>query len=192
MHIMADIETLGTRPGCSVLSIGAVGFNRTALGDKFYSVISRKSCRDAGLFEDRGTLAWWKRQSEEAQELLAQSESIAAPSLNEVLENFSGYVKSFGGAVRVWGNGSCFDNAIIAHLYAITGRPLPWRYTNNRCYRTLKNLLTSVAAPPRAGVHHNALDDAIHQARHATECLNYLSNVYKREAYQQLQASVAA
>lgn len=193
-HVMLDLETLGTRPGCAILSIGAIAFDpsRNWMGPSFYSVINRASCRKISLHEDQGTLAWWHRQSEAAREVLVEADSVAATSIGDALEAFSAYLKPFSGSRRIWGNGSDFDNAILAHIYAVTGRPLPWRYTNNRCYRTTKNLVTRVAVPPRLGVHHNALDDARHQAVHAMQCLAYLSKVYKQEAYQQLQASVAA
>jgi len=192
-HIMVDIESLGTRAGCAVVSIGAVAFDPTTntLGPTFYIVVNRASCRALGLHEDQSTLAWWRRQSEEAREVLIEAESIAAPTIPEVLEAFSTYLKPFPGTRRMWSCGADFDLPIIAHLYAITGRPLPWRYTNNRCYRTLRNLVP-VVQDGRQGTHHNALHDAIHQAAHAMQCLAYLSRLYREEARQQLQASVAA
>lgn len=183
---MCDVETIGTRPGCVVLSIGAVGFDpsTSSISNEFYTIINRKSSRELGLFEDRATIAWWNKRSDAARTILTEVDSILAPSVGEALDSFSAYVKSFGGSVRLWTCGPDFDSAIIAHLYAVTGRPLPWRYTNNRCYRTLKNLVTRVAQPDRHGVHHNALDDARHQAVHAMQCLAYLSRIYKQEAYQ--------
>jgi DNA polymerase III epsilon subunit-like protein len=178
---MLDLETLGTRPGCAILSIGAVAFDppTMALGPAFYTVVNRQSCRAVGLHENTTTIAWWSRRSEEAREVLTEVDSVAAPTIGDTLEMFATFVRPFSGKCRVWGCGSDFDNAILAHIYAVTGRPLPWRYTNNRCYRTLKNLVKQVPLQ-RAGTHHNALDDARSQALHAMDMLALLSRAYRQ------------
>ena len=36
IHVMCDLETLGRRPGCKLLSIGAVVFGPKGLGAEFY------------------------------------------------------------------------------------------------------------------------------------------------------------
>lgn len=171
MHaVMVDIESLGTRPGCIVLSIGAVAFDhRIGLGTEFYAVINQRSCEDAGLTTDRGTLAWWMRQSAEAQAVLKQSRD-GGELLGDALDQFSVYMRQFGPEVRVWGCGSDFDNVIVSHLYHVTGKRQPWKYPNNRCYRTLKNLVPGVEME-RGGTYHNALDDAKSQAAHAVRLL---------------------
>jgi len=193
-HCMLDLETLGTRPGCAILSIGAIAFDPQSqtLGPSFYTIIGRRSCREAGLHEDRGTLEWWNRQTPEAQTVLVDAYSFATPTLTDALGQFSAFMQPFSSQTRVWGCGADFDNAILAHVYAVVGVPLPWRYTNNRCYRTLKNLVPAREQRKRHGVHHNALDDARHQATHAMECLAYLGKLYKQDTMQHLQASVAA
>ena len=176
-HVSIDTETLGTRAGCAVLSIGAVAFDytRQLLGPSFYTVISRRSCKEAGLFEDRGTLAWWNRQSEQARSILREASS-GGETLDDALDSLAAYLRQFGSDVRVWSCGADFDLPILGHLYAISGRPQPWKYANSRCYRTLKNLATGVAME-RGGVHHNALDDAKSQATHAMKILAQLAKV---------------
>lgn len=41
MDVMLDIETLGTKPGCMVLSVGACTFNLATgeIGDEFYMTL---------------------------------------------------------------------------------------------------------------------------------------------------------
>lgn len=177
MHaIMVDIETLGTRPGCLVLSIGAVAFDhRHGLGMEFYTVINQGSCEKAGLRVDKGTLAWWLRQSKDAQEVLQQSRE-GGVELGEALEQFTEYLRYFGPEVRVWGNGAAFDNVIVSSLYHATGKRQPWKYINDRCYRTLKSLYPSITMD-REGVHHNALADAKSQAAHAVKILAKIAEV---------------
>ena len=50
-----------------------------------------------------------------------------------------------------------------------------WPYRNNRCYRTLKGLLPAIELE-RSGTHHNALDDAITQARHLQKIVRTLGS----------------
>lgn len=169
-HVMLDLETLGTRPGSVILSIGAVAFDhRQGLGEEFYVVIDRASCEAAGLTVDRDTLAWWERQSPEARTVLTQ----AGIPLNEALDKFTAYLSQFKD-VRVWGCGATFDNVLISSAYAALGKRQPWRYINDRCYRTLKNLMPAVAME-REGVFHNALADAKSQASHAIRILAVLA-----------------
>jgi len=52
----------------------------------------------------------------------------------------------------------------------------PWYFWNDRCYRTMKSLYPQIPME-RDGVHHNALDDAISQARHLMAILKCMSEV---------------
>lgn len=169
IDVMVDLETLGKGPGCAILSIGAVAFNPITglMGAGFYTVVSTASCRALGLREDADTVSWWGQQSPDARRVLAEAEA-SATTVADGLDAFGDYLKLWGGprSVRVWGNGADFDNAILASLYHRVGKDQPWAFWNSRCFRTLKNLRLA-PEPDRAGVHHNALDDARHQAAHA-------------------------
>lgn len=171
-HVMVDLETLGSRPGCAILSIGAVEFNHLTgkLGEEFYCVVNRKSCAVAGLVEDADTLAWWGRQNAQAQAVIKEA-GEAADTIADALTRFTAYLSKYGLAqVRVWGNGSDFDNAILAVAFDKAGLKFPWKFWNNRCFRTLKSLNPDVPMP-RGGVYHNALDDAKTQANAAIQMM---------------------
>jgi hypothetical protein len=179
-HIMIDLETLGTVPGCAILSIGAVAFNfhSKELGPEFYIVVNQKSCEQYGLKIDRGTLAWWSRQSPEAQVVLKQSRT-GGETLPDALGALTTYLKQFGSNVRVWGNGAAFDNAILSCCYASINSRLPWKFTNDRCYRTLKAMMPHIGVE-RQGVYHNALDDAKTQAVHAMVIMRLTTDALAR------------
>jgi 3' exoribonuclease, RNase T-like len=176
--LMVDLEALGTKPGCVVLSIGAVAFDPTTgqLGPSFYEVVNLASCEAAGLVIDPDTAAWWAKQAPEAKVVLDQADSpILSKTLMHALERFTFYLDTldpqgrvgYGKGVRLWGNGSDFDQPILAAVYHAVGMELPWRFYNNRCYRTLKALVPTVKSVARTGTYHNALDDAVTQALHA-------------------------
>lgn len=168
-HIMVDLETLGVTPGAIILSIGAVYFSPTmGLGREFQRVISRESSEQAGLLAEVETVEWWKRQSPAARRVLELAEGKDAFTLQTALQDLRDFIDLDGVAeARVWGNGASFDNALLTYAYKAIAVPVPWKFWNNRCFRTLKSCAPNVAAPQRIGTLHNALDDAKNQALHA-------------------------
>lgn len=168
--IMVDIETLDTRPSAAIISIGAcrIDWDNGVVTDNFYQAIRVSSNNSVGRSVSQDTLRWWDKQSPEAQKVLTDPDAM---DLDIALISFARYLLQFGvkhglSTVRLWGNGSDFDNVIIADAYSSLGLDAPWRFYNNRCFRTVKDLYSDVIQPPaREGVHHNALDDAVYQAK---------------------------
>jgi len=103
--VMVDLETLGRRAGCSILSIGAVAFDAETgnMGPEFYMVIKMASCEKHGLHTDQDTVAWWEKQSPEAQKVLKQARAARGnKDLGKALAQFNTYLAQFGPkAVRV-------------------------------------------------------------------------------------------
>jgi len=163
--VMVDLETLDTRPSAVILSIGAclVNWRTGEPSNPFYAVVDLASSREAGLTESPDTLAWWNRQSPEARRVFTDP----SVSLDEALSLFAHYLRGFNSKdVKIWGNGSDFDNVILANAYDALSYDAPWRFYNNRCFRTVKNVMSDrIQEIDRAGTYHNALDDAMHQAR---------------------------
>lgn len=164
IHASIDLETFGTNPDSVVLSAGIVFFDwRTAeIVDEMYSVFNVKQQIDRGRKIDPGTTAWWMEQSVEARALLAAKQQNVPEALGIITAAFEHY-----NPTGVWGMGSDFDCVLLGELYRTFGRSKPWSYGKSRCLRTLKNFVQpkTIAMPENVGVHHNALDDAIYQAR---------------------------
>jgi DNA polymerase III epsilon subunit-like protein len=169
-HTMIDLETLGTSPGCVILSIGAVFFDkRLGLGDEFYTVVNTESCLAHKLHVLQSTVDWWAGQSEEAKTVLALADAKGSAPLPAALEELNKFILK-GTGTRIWGNGADFDNAILSAAYYNTGVKPAWQPYNGRCYRTIKNLYPGQRmGKKRQGTHHNALDDAKSQADHLIE-----------------------
>jgi hypothetical protein len=178
---MVDLETLGTVPGCAILSIGAVEFDRFGVRlAEYYSEISTNSCQERFLTVSEATRQWWMQQDEEARGVVERC-AVGGEDIKTVLETFAFFIKGFGDDVCVWGNGSDFDNALLAVAYEVCGMKLPWSFTNNRCYRTLKNLFPDITLV-RQGTYHNSLHDARTQAEHAARLLERLTSLEALEA----------
>lgn len=158
-QVMLDLETLGNKPGSVIVAIGAVKFANGEILDSFYERVDAESCVAAGLKLDVSTVLWWLTQSDAARLEITKPGQL----LTAVLIRFAAWIGDKD--AEVWGNGAAFDNALLAAAYDATATPRPWKFSNDRCYRTAKNLRPDVPMA-RSGTHHNALDDAESQARH--------------------------
>lgn len=163
MHVMLDLETMGTRPGCVVRSIGAVAFHLTGeILDEFYCNIDWASCVLAGLTVDNKTVEWWARQSEHAR---ASLDRDAIPLL-EACRAFHAWCRKVG-LTRVWGHGANFDPPVWEAACLAAGVSVPWKYSQVRDTRTMFDLCGyDFSGFAREGTHHHALDDARNQARY--------------------------
>jgi hypothetical protein len=182
VHVMIDLETLGSRPGCKILSIGAVVFGPAGLDRSFYVNVDRMSQSPIGLREDPDTIKWWSEQNEAARRAVfdvtdAVPVRVALHRLTDFLTAVS-FVDDVSDRrdVCVWGNGAGFDQPILAAVFHADGIPkLPWKFWNERCYRTLKNSNHGVPyVHPK--IAHHALEDAKAQARHLVRILNRSEN----------------
>lgn len=160
-HIMIDTETLDIGPDAVILSLGAVKFDLDSdeIDDQgFYASVSLDSNLDAGRRISESTLVWWLKQTPEAQTVFHEPKQ----SLETVMVDF---VDWFHGATFIWSNGASFDIPMLSHALRSFGMLPPWDFYNERCVRTYKNLPgmrgTKVANP----LAHNALQDAIAQAK---------------------------
>jgi len=81
MHIMIDLETMGTRPDAPIIAIGAVSFDVDTdwVWRTFYVNIDLQSAVSAGAKIDPSTVMWWMKQSDEARRLLPPANPWASP-----------------------------------------------------------------------------------------------------------------
>lgn len=168
--VMVDIETLGTKPGCVTLSIGAVLFDPCSfdLGQQFYLNINVEDSHNAGFFSDPQTVKWWEKQSQEAKDHLVPNQY----PVKQAMKIFADWFKQSGGE-KPWSHGAPFDITILEHALSYLEIPIPWKYYNVRDTRTVFDLYQfDVRNEPRNGTHHNALDDARFQAICIQKALN--------------------
>jgi len=170
MHVMHDIETLGTKPGSIILSIGAVAFCPTerVIKSTFYINIDEEQSRALGLFAEQSTIDWWAGQSTEARAALC----VNAVSPMAALADYFSWFTAVDGEF-IWSHGASFDTPLVEAAAMRLDIPPPWRFWNVRDTRTIFHLAGN--GPDRSkGVHHNALDDAINQAEAVIESYRIL------------------
>lgn len=160
-HVMVDLETMGTSPNSAIVAIGAVAFDHEGIFNRFYKTINLENAVRSGLTIDPDTVMWWLKQSDDAKKAITSENQIP---LWSALLKFNTWAQKVN-LTYLWGNGAAFDNVILANAYKATNIPQPWKYYNDRCYRTIKSLYPEIKII-RNGTHHNALDDAECQALH--------------------------
>jgi len=172
---MLDIETLGVTPGAIILSIGAVEFDESNLGNVFHMGINYEDSVRLGMHVDASTAMWWISQEEAAQAGILHI-TWNANGLKHVLLAFSEAFKDWKNK-RLWCNGAAFDIPIMAAAHKKVDMIVPWRYSNEMDMRTVKGLVGKTTweqfkeAPTVA---HDGLADAISQARTLQRVLKML------------------
>lgn len=160
-HLMIDLETLDTKPGSVVLSIGAVIFTRNRIIGKCYCVLTIFPQLMKGRTISEDTVNFWKDQSGKAQDL----GQAFHPESN--LGELNYFIQENGGdldKLKVWGKGPHFDMSISESLLRDFDMDVLWKFWNVRDVRTFIDYVPN-KKPKDQGVAHNALDDAIYQAR---------------------------
>ena len=181
VHVMVDLETMGKKHNAPIVAIGAVVFDPAtgSIGESFYKVVCLESSVNWGAVIDPSTVIWWLRQSSEARSAIVNDDAIP---LQDALLQFREFVSDnvAGGSkkAQVWGNGASFDNSILRSSYDCIAEDYPWEYWNDRDVRTMVELGQAISFDPKTtipfeGSRHNALADAIHQAR-------YVSAIWQR------------
>lgn len=181
VHVMVDLETMGKKHNAPIVAIGAVVFDPAtgSIGESFYKVVCLESSVNWGAVIDPSTVIWWLKQSSEARSAIVNDDAIP---LQDALLQFREFVSDnvAGGSkkAQVWGNGASFDNSILRSSYDCIAEDYPWEYWNDRDVRTMVELGQAISFDPKTtipfeGSRHNALTDAIHQAR-------YVSAIWQR------------
>ena len=174
-HVVVDIETLGTIPGAPIVQIAAVAFDLGASEDKWnlfeVKVDVRSLIYKDGISFD--TLAWWLAQPKwTVDDVFGGAERSDIASALNSFQTWLGFTRT----KTLWGNGAAFDNELLkAALLQYCCIREPWNFRIDRCFRTVKNLYKEqVPEPHFIGTKHNALDDAMHQARWLNQILQHI------------------
>lgn len=173
-HFSIDLETLGTRCTAPILSIGVQQFDIDTgkLGATFYTEVDIDSAIRNGRVQ-ADTLSWWVTQNNNAQRVFLPNADKR--HLATALAGLGDWMRGKSMVPVVWGNGATFDISILEYAYdhGAVGLREPWHFMNVRDLRTLVDAAEKIAGfdkrtIERVGTHHNALDDALYQAKVAS------------------------
>lgn len=166
-HIMLDLETWGTTPGCDIRSIGAcvfdpvsgtpiVGRGDDVTMETFYIACDNPTIADwprvtpprYPLTRDPSTVQWWSEQSAEAQAAFADPVDLR----DALLQFYLWLTVVVGDTImgepaqcKLWSHGPAFDPPILAAAWRVCN-PMPafervaaqpWHYRAPRDTRTL-------------------------------------------------------
>lgn len=164
---MIDLETLGTNPDAPIISIGAVFFDieKKILGPTFYMALDVNEQIKRGRMVTGDTIKWWLGQSDAAKKVFHEQAKLAP----QVLQTLSQWYKINNGKAFVWGNGSTFDISMLENIFQMYNLDCPWAYNKIMDVRTFKRFVGKDAKIVIPGTAHNALDDAIGQAKYIME-----------------------
>ena len=162
MDVMLDLETLGTRPDCVILTLGAVKFDPYTLaepGPGLYLRIDADEQIARGREVQEDTLQWWMKQDEAVrEEAIGENDRVSVEEMYRQLNRF------LVGVNNIWAQGPVFDIAILENIYRQYGWPTPWQFWQISDSRTLFKVHGDPRPKGREG-HHNALADCVYQAQ---------------------------
>lgn len=160
-HLVIDLETMGTTPGCEILEIGACAFGGPGPASRFSVLIGTPEVQRRGVTAP--TVEWWKQQEFYLPDI-ARAEGV--PALHALLR-FQGWFTAVADKdTRVWGNSPSFDCAILREAFEYRGLQAPWDFRMERDVRTLRDCLPlmPILHPREVLPKHRALMDAMYEA----------------------------
>lgn len=142
-HFMLDIETLGLKPGCQVLTVACAKFSPFSgkIFNSFYKRIDLDDYKNYNYFIDNNTLTWWNNQNE-----IVKNEAFTTKpreSLRKTFENFNNYIKENieqNSRICLWSHGKEFDIPIVEKILEDLELPIFWKFWDTRDTRTLYDI----------------------------------------------------
>jgi hypothetical protein len=176
INIMIDIETLGVKENSVILSIGACVVNKEKLTFSaqhditFYKTVDITTQPNRTINQD--TIDFWDISSNSK----AKKEAFSGKcDLKDTLKELYNFIHQFYSPV-LWCKGSDFDFVILRHAYAQLELLVPWQYNAIRDLRTLVKAFPQALSKDINKNPHNALEDAIFQARQLEAINSYLES----------------
>lgn len=175
VHLMPDLETLGTSPQSPIIAIGCTA------GHELPEIYVKIAITETVGEIDKSTMLWWLDQSKQAQDETFKN-NLSGFTLRGMLMHFTDYfleVTNQGTLpYTIYGNAASFDLVLLRESYKAVGLHAPWNFRNEGCYRTLKNQFPEIVFAPEAGsTAHCALDDAKNQHEHLMRILAHIEGL---------------
>lgn len=163
-HVMIDLETFSTKPTALFPTIAAVQFdyNTGQVGEVFYRRIKIQDAIDKGLSIDASTLEWWMTQRADIMRLMFHDDKNPPVTLSDAMGDLHEWFMKYN-LVYPWGNSASFDLGILANGMKVSRVAIPWKFFNERCYRTVTSLVNVDLPKPEDA--HNPVSDCKYQIK---------------------------
>lgn len=168
---MIDLETLGTNVDSQIVSIGACAFTlRGGIIDIFLANISLPEIGHMNVTQ--GTLMFWLQQAKDNPDAVETAFINEAEPIAQALNSLASFIQLYPEA-EIWANGTKFDLGMLEQQFKLNCIPVPWPHNADRCMRTIRALCGQLPVDYE-GTAHNALHDAIWQAKYTALALTKL------------------
>lgn len=163
MQLVLDLETLGTGDNAAVVSIGAAFVNGAS---RVWRIMPIEAMSHGTT--DPSTLKWWSEQCPAARE-----ELTGTLTTEQAVREMTEWVRSqgFGRSSTIWGKGPSFDCVLLRNAMNRAGVPVFWQFWQERCVRTILQMVPEAGKLEFEGTPHRAEDDARHEARQVAMAL---------------------
>lgn len=178
IRITMDLETLDTQPTGVIVSFGLVPFhlqdNNTfeeLVNNGINILFDREPQLRHGCTISEDTLAWWRKQGDEAKEVLEGGDRIDPKDMHDVIKAKFTYPPK----TKWYCRGQHFDFPMMIHMCHALAIREPWGYQDPRDLRTwfdfYKGYERDLWRDKQKGfIAHNSLHDAALEALHMQRC----------------------
>lgn len=165
IHLMLDFETLSLQPNAMVLSAGICEIWPEEEGNRKHAYWEFALTPQTARHIDPETVAWWMEQE-------------IKPPMNGT----DGFWRIFewlravevSREIILWANGTDFDITVLKDIAYENHQILPFKYSNVRDFRTMRKCFPLPKdKEPATITKHNALEDALWQARYLEALVEY-------------------
>lgn len=168
VHCSIDLETLGINSKAPIVQVGMSFFTRKGI---FLNTQLTVNFEDAIKYgeADGSTIAWWLKQPKVAQDTLFQDPRSAVEVCEIIQKLVAAQEPDF-----FWAHAT-FDFPILKSLFKKLDIEFNLDHRKMMDLRTLELASGDYQWTEREGIHHNALDDAVHQAKNIINMLNKIN-----------------
>ena len=162
-HYVIDIETLGTKPGCPILQIGAVQVRDGEIEkSKLITVAFSYPYKEKFKKIDKKTICWWLYEHPETLSALISDSVYEGLPISQALIALIEFCDLNRSSAFFWSKHPCFDFPILEKAFKTCKYKKPWEFWQIREIATLEDKCFLKSEPQKNS--HNALEDAKNEA----------------------------
>lgn len=162
-RMMIDIEAMGKSPDGVVLSVGLAMFDdQRVLKSRLWELCIKEQVEKYGRTLDAETALWWAQQPAELAASFSYDEGWLLRQLGTELQHE--FAEARQSRTPVWALPPSYDLSMLRSLLRVGNQRVPWGFRDERCARTVRNMVPEAFPKDGNPNKHNAEADAVFQA----------------------------